>query len=88
MYIPEIDQLQEIADSINISTCTPAQVIAISNLRTSLTDLIESFNVHQFEEGSTEAMSELIKSQKRTDEMLKVFMPYMTLFLICRGDDG
>ena len=82
MYIPEISELQDIADSIDINTCTPTQVIAISKLRDTLRELIESFNVLQFEEGSTEAMAELIKTQKRTDEMLNVFMPYMALFLL------
>jgi predicted nucleic acid-binding protein len=84
MYIPEIEELQEIADSINIETCTPEQVVTIVSLRDSLQKLIESFNISSFEEGAKEALSKLIKTQKRTDEMMKVFMPYMTLFLLFR----
>ena len=83
MYIPEIEELQEIADSIDTRTCTPAQVLSIIAMRDSLRELIETFNVDSFDEGSTEAMAQVIKTQKRTDEMIKVFGPYMAAYLLC-----
>jgi len=82
MFIPELTELQELVDTINVSTATQEQVIAISKLRDTLRNIIDTFNVDAFIEGSSEEFNKLIENQQITDDILKKFGPFMTLYLL------
>lgn len=84
MFIPELSDLNELLETIEIDLNNSAHVVAIADLRVKLRSILDTFDISRFQEGSSEKLKELIEDMKVSDDMLKVFGPYMVMYLIGR----
>jgi hypothetical protein len=84
MYIPEISELNDLLDTINIDVNNSAHVVAIAELRVKLRSILDTFELSRFSEGSSEKLNQLIEDMNASDEMIKAFGPYMVLYLLQR----
>jgi hypothetical protein len=80
--IPEISELHELLESITIDPNNNSHLVAISNLRIKLREILNSFNEEcAFNEGSSKELGQIIKNNEITDEMVKIFGPFIAAYI-------
>ena len=85
VFIPELDQLVELIGTLNVDIHNNSHIVAIAELRVKLRAILDTFNHHQFIPNVGDKYQSLVNDIQITDEIIKTFGPYMTMYLLQRS---